>query len=373
VKNENRLHTIYAPALAKWWGSDARALAQAFRSLGHSVLDIDDEDYFPWRPQGFAPKVMRRLFGRLWIDDYNRAVLRHASSASYDFILVFKGNWITAPTMRRLIETGKPVYNFYPDVSFEDHGANIPVCLPFYDCVFTTKTFHGSREAEKFRIRDLQHVRHGFDPEVHRPIRTSPGVALNYQCDVSFVGCWSAEKEERLLFLATQAPEIDLRVYGMGWKRASQEFKRCLGTNLRAGVFGDELALLYCNSKVNLGLLSGSSDAALRDQTTARSFQIPASGAFMLHEDTMEIRSYFEADKEVLLFRNNEEMLEQIRRALHSPSLMETVRERAYNRCLSMPYDYSEPAISILSYFEESQLRNPDLVELTDQLETIPL
>ena len=35
-------YTILAPGFAKWWGSDARALAQALRHLGNSVLEVDE-------------------------------------------------------------------------------------------------------------------------------------------------------------------------------------------------------------------------------------------------------------------------------------------------------------------------------------------
>src|SRR2546425_517596 len=136
----SRSYTILAPGFAKWWGSDARALAQALRRLGHSVLDIDEEDYVPWRGQGTMPKILRRLFSPIWVNDYNRTVSRQAASAAYDFVLVCKGGLLKSETVRRLAESGAPVFNFYPDLSFQDHGANIPAALRFYDCVFSTKS-----------------------------------------------------------------------------------------------------------------------------------------------------------------------------------------------------------------------------------------
>src|SRR5712664_387096 len=102
-------YTFLAPGFAKWWGSDARALAQAFRRLGHNILDIDEEDYVPWRWQGTAPKALRRIFGGVWIRDYNKAVSLKAESAAYDFVLAYKGNLLKPETVRRLRETGKPL------------------------------------------------------------------------------------------------------------------------------------------------------------------------------------------------------------------------------------------------------------------------
>ena len=128
-----------------------------------------------------------------------------------------------------------------------------------------------------------------------------------------------------------------------------------MGSNLRqTGAFGDELAIVYGASRVNLGLLScGVSDPSVVDQTTARTFQIPATQSFMLHEDTPEVRSFFSEGEELLLFRDNDEMVEQIKRAVANSDLRSAVSEKAYQRCLHEPYDYSSAAMRIVSYFEE--------------------
>jgi spore maturation protein CgeB len=346
-------YTILAPSFAKWFGSDGRALAQALRRLGHSVLDVDEEDFVPWRWQGTAAKILRRVCSRFWIEDYNEAVLQRAASAAYDFVLVFKGSLLKPETLRRLRDAGRPLFCFYPDLSFQDHGANIPASLQFYDCVFTTKTFHGQREIDRYQIRRLEHVRHGFDPEVHRPLTVSPEILERYSSDVSFVGCWSPKKEAQILHLLRHCEKTNIKVFGLGWKYASREFRDRLGANLRSGVFGDELSIVYCGSKINLGLLScGVSDSETCDQTTARTFQIPATKALLLHEDTQEVRKLFRDSEEVMLFRTNDELVDQVQTALRDPELRKRLSIAGYERALSVPYDYSSAATSILQYFE---------------------
>jgi spore maturation protein CgeB len=367
-------YTILAPGFAKWWGSDARALAQAFRSLGHNLIEIDEEDFVPWRPDGFAPKVLRRLFGGLSSGDYNHSVLQQAASSAYDFALIYKGNLLWPTTVRRIGQNRTPVYNFYPDVSFQDHGKNIPRALPIYDCVFTTKSYHGDREKTQFSIREFQHVRHGFDPEVHRPVSISAEAARHYGCDVSFVGCWSPEKEARILYVLQQRGELVVRVFGRGWNHASPEFKRRIAKNLKPGVFGDELAIVYRTSRVNLGLLStAKSDDSTRDQTTARTFQIPATGSLMLHEDTPEVRTLFRAGEEVLLFNSNDDLVRKIDLALGDPVLRERLGDRAFQRCHSEPYDYSAAAQNIIRYFEIQTHRRPkvDGVKPSEELGSV--
>lgn len=352
-QSQQESYTILALGFAKWWGSDARALAQAFRRLGHTVLDIDEEDYVPWRWQSVRSKVLRRLFGRIWVDDYNNAVLTQAARSSYDFVLSYKGKLLRPETVARLRETGKPLFNFYPDVSYTDHGQYIPHTLEHYDCVFTTKSYHGEREAKRFGIRQLHHVQHGFDPEVHRPVQLSPELAQHYASDVSFIGCWSPGKEERLLYLLRETSGLCIRVCGIGWNYASSEFKQRLGPHLQRGVFGDELAIVYGASKINLGLLSSASgDPTMRDLTTARTFQIPATKALMLHEDTPEVRSLFKNNEEVLVFNSNEDLVKKVNLVLSDADLRKEISQKGYERCVSEPYDYSSAAQNILRHFK---------------------
>lgn len=346
-------YTILALGFAKWRGCDPRALAQSLRAMGHSLIEIDAEDYVSWRWNGFVTRVFRRLFLWALVNDYNRDVLKQAKSSEYDLILVFKGMYLKAETLRSLRAFGKPIFNFYPDVSFTDHGQYIPKALQYYDCVFTTKSFHGPVEQERFNVADMAYVRHGFDPEVHKPLQLTLAQIEHYGCDISFVGCWSPEKERLISCILAHRRDLKVFVYGIGWKYASNDFKKALGSNLRPGVFGDELVIVYNATKVNLGLLSRAArDSAKADLTTVRTFQIPASGAFMLHEDTPEVRAYFQPDKEIMVFASEADLLSKLDAALGDDTLRETIRATGHKRCLNERYDYANAAESIIKKLE---------------------
>jgi spore maturation protein CgeB len=352
IKNAQS-YTILAIGFAKWWGCDPRALARSFRALGHNLIEIDTEDYISWRWSGFIARVLRRIFIKIFINDYNRSVINQSKASNFDFILVFKGMYLKEETLNALRLGGKPIYNFYPDVSYTDHGTYIPAAVKHYDCVFTTKSYHGPKEQKAFGIRDMVLVRHGFDPEVHRPVRLSQTQIKHYGCDVSFVGCWSPEKERLIQHIINNRSNIKIIVYGIGWKYSSDKFKRALGENLRPGAFGDELAIIHNASKVNLGLLSRAvGDPAMSDQTTVRTFQIPASRSVMLHEDTPEVRSYFQPEKEVMLFNGESDLLLKLDKILSDGSLRESMRNNGYQRCMMERYDYSNAAEAIVKKFE---------------------
>ena len=91
----------------------------------------------------------------------------------------------------------------------------------------------------------------------------------------------------------------------------------------------------------------------MSDQTTVRTFQIPASNAFVLHEDTPEVRSYFDSESEILLFNDEDDLLLKLDIALSDETLRETMKKKGYQRCVNKPYDYSTAAKTILNKWSD--------------------
>ncbi|HSH40401.1 MAG TPA: glycosyltransferase, partial [Chthoniobacterales bacterium] len=241
-----------------------------------------------------------------------------------------------------------PAYCFYPDVSFRDHGRNISECLPLYGRIFTTKRFHQDDTALPAGVNLLQIVRHGFDPAVHRRLELSSTVWESYACDASFVGCWSPKKEALLQALIDAIPSLKLKVWGIGWGRCGADVRRHWTAR---GAFGDELAIVYGASAINLGLLSEAGGGTIiGDQVTARTWQIPAAAAFMLHEDTRELRDYFQPDKEVGVFADAGDLVRKVEYYLaHAPE-REAIAAAGYARCVREDYTYVEAARAICKY-----------------------
>lgn len=333
---------------ADWWGSDPRAMADEFRARGHLLFERHYESYLPTRWEGALLKGIRKILLPRITREYNEAVSQLSAVPGMDFLLVFKGMLLEPKTLEQFRQRHIPCYLVYPDVSFRDHGANIWACLPLYECVFTTKSFHMDDARLAQRARELRGIRHGYDPEVHRPVVATDGLRSTYACDVSFVGCWSPKKEQLLRVVVDRAPDAYLAIWGPGWERADRVVREKWKGR---GAFGDELAAIYSLSRVNLGLLSeAGTGTASGDLTTARSWQIPASGGFLLHEDNEEIRSCFEPEKDVGLFRDAEELVSQIRYYLKEDTKREQLRQSGRDRCVSAPYTYKPAVDSILEY-----------------------
>ena len=333
---------------ADWWGSDARATAAELRRRGGVLIERHYEDFLPTRWRSFLLRACRRGLRPLIEREYNRAVAELLNVHGLEFLLVFKGMLLHPETLARFRDRGVPLYCIYPDVSFEDHGRNISQCLPLYDCVFTTKPWHLEDAALRQRLRELKLVPHGYDPEVHRRITPSQGLAAVYGCDASFVGAWSAKKQALLRALVTRLPDIQLHIWGPAWGGADPVVRRYWKGR---GAWGDETAAIYRCSRINLGLLSEAGTGTRSgDVTTARTWQIPASGGFLLHEDTPEVRQAFEPDAEIGLFRDAEDLPERAAFWLQNSAARETAANRAWERSQREGYTYSRAVDAVLAH-----------------------
>jgi glycosyltransferase involved in cell wall biosynthesis len=321
-------------------------MAAELRRRGHLLFERHYEDHFPTRWRHPFLKVARRVLRPLMASDYNRAVAELLDVGGMDFLLVFKGMLLSPRTLSRFKARLVPCYCFYPDVSFEDHGANIPACLPLYDCVFTPKSYHLADATLRTMALEWRFAPHGYDPEVHRSVSMSTR-DIPYASDVSFVGQWSPKKENVLAGLRERLPGVDLKIWGTGWGDARPSVRSCWQER---GAYGDELAAIYSLSRINLGLLSeAGTGSPTGDATTARTWQIPGAGGFLMHEDTPEARQSFEVGGEVALFVDAADLARQVEWFLANESVRDRVARAGHARAAAEPYTYARAVDAILA------------------------
>jgi len=336
---------------ADWWGSDARATAQELRRAGAVLVERHYEDFLPTRWRSTPLRVIRRLLRPFIEREYNRAVLELLQIEGLEFLLAFKGMLLAPETLLEFRRRGIPIYCLYPDVSFLDHGANIHNCVPLYDCLFTTKSYHLDDPAITKRVQKLILVPHGFDPEVHRKLPLTPALQRIYGCDASFVGAWSTKKERLLQTLISDNPKLKLDIWGPAWGHTNTAVRNCWKGR---GAWGDEAAAIYRCSKINLGLLSEAGTGTLSgDLTTARTWQIPASGGFLLHEDSAELRAHFVANAEVGVFTDAANLADSVRWWLDHESERQAAADRAWQRSYRDQYTYARAVKIILQYHQQ--------------------
>jgi spore maturation protein CgeB len=233
-------------------------------------------------------------------------------------------------------------------VSMTAHGDNIPKSIPIYDLIFTTKTF-GIKDMEAaYGVKNARFIPHGFDPEIHRKFPISDADKNKFGCDASFIGTWSPKKEAWLTVLKTTCPDISLKIWGEQWfKATSQTIKSSIQYT---GVLGDLYAIAIQCSKINLGILSEKvSGSSSGDLITSRTFHIPGSSGFMLHERNEESVLYFTPNVEAGFFSDAEEMAKQVNYFRYNDALREQIQAAGYRRALK-DHSLDQRAKTVLEY-----------------------
>lgn len=295
-----------------WLGSDARAAFAAFRRLGHSIQVIDQSSYMPIEWQGTASRAIRRLCRALFVRELTSGILQGLSHYRPHCLFVFKGNWVQPRVIQHCRDLGIIGLNYYPDVSFLSHGPYIPRALPLYRHVFNSKSFGVDDMRSLLGITNVSFLAPGYDPELHRPLRLTAEERGIYECDLTFIGTWSPKKETILASLRKGLPEPTMKIWGSQWDRCRDA--ELQGSIMGTGVIGEEYTKAICGSSICLGLLSETGrGASSGDLITARTFQIPACGTFMLHERNREASSYFQGGRDAEFFSSSEELRDKVK------------------------------------------------------------
>lgn len=333
-----------------WHGSDCTGLARGFRHLGHAVELIGTDNYFPDIARNIPGKVLLRIMSPYLIRQFNLKILEVINCLKPDLVVIFKGNYVTCNTLERIRAKNICLVNFYPDVSISAHGSLDINSFQYYQHIFTTKTFGIKDMKDMLGLDNVSFLPHGFDNLVHRPFDTSIAQS-DWHNDVSFIGTWSPHKENTLGGLVKANRELNMKIWGGQWDNNSlmQLHKHIVGRV----VTGDFYALAIASSRINLGLLSERREGASSgDQITSRTFHIPASGGFMLHERTDELLEYYKEDKEVACFDSQAELIDKVAFYLSHEELRMKIAKAGYDRCIS-ENSLSKRSAVIIKKFEE--------------------
>ncbi len=316
-----------------WRGSNAGGLFRALSREG-CLIEVIDEFYFvSLQTRKKTTKILERAIRPLQEDEFNNAIQNKIEIFRPDILFVYKGVFVTTDTLAFARQHNCKLVLFYPDVSMSAHGANIPKAIPMYDLVFTTKTF-GIRDLDAtYGVKNAFFIPHGFDPEIHRPLKAGTGEADIFGCDVSFIGIWSPKKEKLLAYLKEKMPHIHLKIWGDQWGKSASVLQSSIQGR---PVVGDLYALAIQSSKINLGILSEKiKGASSGDLITSRTFHIPGASGFMLHERNEESILYYKESEEAAFFDGPEELVAKVTEYLKDDAARDRIRIAGHKRAVA--------------------------------------
>jgi spore maturation protein CgeB len=148
-------------------------------------------------------------------------------------------------------------------------------------------------------------------------------------------------KRAKFWLLAGVSPSADLRRRASG-ELAGHDYRRGLAArhpaHVHPPVSDDELINLYSKSEVSLGFLEvydrNDPTGTITRHLHLREFEAPMSGALYCTGYMDELAEMFEPDKEVVVYRNQYELLDKVTFFLRNSSASDAVRAAGRKRAL---------------------------------------
>ena len=328
------------------------ARRDALRGFGHEVDSIDQREFvrsrFDW--------LTRLTFWTLLTPEvfaFNRAILRRAASFRPDVVWIEKGVFVFPSTLRALHRRGPAalVYHNTDDWKAQFslrqlHWRYLVRGLRDYD-LHVTSNWHNAEEFRALGLPRVEHMELAANEAVRHPGPISDEERRSLGGPVGFIGHWEEMTERSLLHLVRHG--IPLKVYGGHWDKAAAVHE--LGAALQHRlVWGDEYARAIASFDVNLGIVSKWN----RSHTASRTFQIPALGAFLLHERNEVVTRYFREGVEAEFFGSDDELLEKCRHYLDHPDERRRIAEAGRRRCVESGYFETDRVRDLLPALDET-------------------
>lgn len=340
--------------------------------LGHEVVPLDYnllphfrnlDPAFPDQKKFIEenrPKLERALLGQI-----QKA---HREKPVDLFFSYFYSACCRPEIISEIKSMGIIAMNWYSNASYQFHL--VSEIAPAYDYCLSP---------EEFRLDDYRRI--GASP-IYCQMAANPNIYKPYsvpqEYDVTFVGQKYGDRPEYIRYLLDKG--IDVHVWGMGWrpeplgssskngvsiwrklaklrtshgwKMAAQELSRfasrCLnrqdsGPKIPTEICGpalsdEDLIKMYSRSRISLGF-SSCGDTHRSDerivQVRLRDFEAPVSGTFYMVEYMKELEEFFEIGKEVVCYRDKNDLAEKISYYLRHDSEREKIRQAGYRRARS--------------------------------------
>lgn len=283
---------------------------------------------------------------------YNRRLLALATAFRPNVVWVDKGTLVSPSTLRAIKRQTKAILVHYntDDIEFKPLSWRLHLAgVREYDFYFTTNAYNIER-LKALGAQTAILTRLGYDRDVVKSQVLSAEELKKLGAEVGFIGHWEPATEEYVLRLVEMG--LPLRVRGTLWERARS--RRRLARNLEPGglPFSDYIKGI-CATKINLGFNSTQN----RNQSSGRSFEIPAAGGFLLAQRTTEHRALYEEGVEAQFFESPEELVTKARYYLEHEQEREQIAAAGHKRCTTSRYSWQEQMCELVCMVESSSGR----------------
>ncbi|MBI1295523.1 glycosyltransferase [bacterium] len=315
-----------------WEGSTCRERLKALVSMDHEVVPFDTSNW-----ERCQNRLLRSIAHRLNIGpvvgSLNAQLKANAHEiGKIDVIWIDKGKWIEKETLQELQRKTRGILVHYTlDAHFyANRSPQFQSALPEYDLAVTTKTFEIDLY-KQCKAKNVLLVLQGYDPRFEgyeKPTKTD----LRLNSDVAFVGHYQPHYANRLR--AVSNVDCQLSVWGPRWPRYALTHQWARGYVKGDGLWGQDYLDALGHTKIALGLLG----KHIPETTTTRTFEIPASGTFLLAERNEVHLALFKEGVEAEFFDSDDELRDKLHYYLSKDSLRQRIAKAGRSRAIKSGY-----------------------------------
>ncbi len=303
-----------------------------------------DEACFGRGRNSILSRAMSRLLGLPPLNRarLNRFLVDRALTFKPNIILICKGAYVLPETLRRIkCETGALLVYYATDDPFNKRVSTdeLVASIPLYDLYACTKRAI-MNDVVSAGCRNVIYMPFAYKPEVHFPEPpTNQRDFERFASDVAFVGGCDSDRIPIFTELLRRIPRLKLKLYGGFWNRHPSLRRYWCGFAM-----GRDYRMALGCAKIALNLVR----RANRDGHVMRSFEIPACGAFMLAERSLEHLEIFSEGGEAAYFTSPEELTEQVEYYLDHDRERQLIARRGHAKITTQANTYSDRLRSLL-------------------------
>ena len=315
-----------------YYTSLSGSLYRSFKKISNTLLFLSDAQSRVDIINLISNKS--RLLKKYLHKEYGSSLISQCKKQIPDIIFVIKGTDIEKETlleMKHELPASKIVC-FNPDdpLRVGNIYKNIYECIPYYDLYFI---WSRKLVAKIKRINEsTYYLPFAADIDLIYPLKRKKDIYI------SFIGNGDSERERVINNLKVKTiDETKISIYGTNWKNLKK-------VDLNNKVEGNEFLEVLARSKINLNILRYQNKGSIN----MRTFEIPASGNFMLHEFSEEAQEYFLPGVEAEYFCSSEEFIEKSKYYLKNENARNRIAMNSLKKIEWKGYTYDKLVNSAL-------------------------
>ena len=183
--------------------------------------------------------------------------------------------------------------------------------------------------ANHMGFNNVQLLQFGYNPNLHKDYMNKRS---NY---INFIGSYTKQRDE----IFSQLINYNLHIEGINWDKLTSKSTKWIVKNNKldqkkvVDIYNSTIATLNVAQKDNV-----------INMVNMRTFEATACGSCMINDYVKDIELCFEPNKEIVVYHNNEELIELSNKVLNDKVFRDTIIKNAKNRIEKDGYSYKHRA-----------------------------